>query len=40
MRVLDHLEHGDGGPLPVDPADAVAVLEVIEHAHAAASVTA
>ena len=30
----------DGGPLPVDPADAVAVLEVIEHAHAAASVTA
>ncbi|GGI46780.1 putative dehydrogenase [Agromyces flavus] len=30
----------DGGPLPVDPADAVAVLEVIERAHAAASVTA
>ena len=30
----------DGGPLPVDPVDAVAVLEVIEHAHAAASVTA
>ena len=30
----------DGGPLPVDPVDSVAVLEVIEHAHAAASVTA
>ncbi len=28
------------GPLPVDPADAVAVLEIIERAHAAASVTA
>jgi predicted dehydrogenase len=30
----------DGGPLPVDPQDAVAVLELIERAHAAASVTA
>jgi len=30
----------DGGPLPVDPADAVAVLELIERAHAAASVDA
>ncbi|MFE6254506.1 Gfo/Idh/MocA family oxidoreductase [Agromyces sp. NPDC057865] len=30
----------DGGPLPVDPADAVAVLELIERAHAAASVSA
>ena len=30
----------DGGPLPVDPADAVTVLEVIEHAHAAASINA
>ncbi|MDQ0893563.1 Gfo/Idh/MocA family protein [Agromyces ramosus] len=29
-----------GGPLPVDPADAVSVLEIIEHAHAAVSVTA
>lgn len=29
-----------GAPLPVDPADAVAVLELIEQAHAAASVTA
>jgi predicted dehydrogenase len=30
----------DGAPVPVDPADAVAVLELIERAHAAASVTA
>jgi predicted dehydrogenase len=30
----------DGGRLPVDPADAVAVLEVIERAHAVASVSA
>jgi predicted dehydrogenase len=30
----------DGGPVPVDPADAVAVLELIERAHAAASVAA
>jgi predicted dehydrogenase len=30
----------NGEPLPVDPADAVAVLELIERAHAAASVTA
>lgn len=29
-----------GAPVPVDPADAVAVLELIERAHAAASVTA
>lgn len=30
----------EGAPVPVDPADAVAVLELIEQAHAAASVTA
>ncbi len=30
----------DGAPVPVDPADAVAVLELIERAHSAASVTA
>ena len=30
----------EGGPMPVDPAAAVAVLEIIERAHAAASVTA
>ena len=30
----------EGGPMPVDPADAVAVLEVIERAHATASVPA
>lgn len=30
----------DGGPLPVDPADAVDVLDVIERAHAAATVAA
>ncbi|RNB51567.1 oxidoreductase [Agromyces tardus] len=30
----------DGAPVPVDPADAVAVLELIEQAHAAASVIA
>lgn len=30
----------DGTPLPVNPADAVAVLELIEHAHATASISA
>jgi hypothetical protein len=30
----------DGMPVPVDAADAVAVLELIERAHAATSVTA
>jgi predicted dehydrogenase len=38
-RLLARALRGDGR-LPVDPADAVAVLEVIERAHAAASVTA
>jgi predicted dehydrogenase len=37
-RLAEALRHG--GPVPVDPADAIAVLELIEQAHAATSVNA